>query len=553
MTWAPLLAAARAERGRFAGAVRAPRSVQLALLRQILATNRASAFGRQHGFDGIRSIEAFRAQVPIRDYEGHRSWIDRVASGGTGTLTSEPIIAYEETGGSRSGGKLIPYTGASLQAFRAAVLPWLGDLATLRPATFAGRAYMAVSPVARAARATAGGIPIGLPCEGAYLGADLAPALAAVLAVPPAVAGIRDVDFWRFLTLRFLLSEPDLSFISVWSPTFLIGLLQALTALAEPLMRAVRDGVVGVADLPFAAPQFAPDRDRAHLIGAALSRHPIAMPLLWPRLATVSAWADGASRGYAQTLRGMFPNAELQPKGLLATEGPVTVPWHGSGFSVPALTSTFLEFIDEAGRPLLCDQLHDGSLYRVVMTTPGGLYRYDLGDRVRCRGHVDRLPRLEFIGRAGVASDIVGEKLCDDFVAQALSDIDGAACLVAHATKAPFYELLVAAPADENLAPLAVLVEERLRANPQYAYARALGQLGPVAPRAVDRLLERYMGSEARRGRRLTDIKPPTLISDMTTYAALIGLDDTRRVPDISADAIHAPTRRSALLQGAAE
>ena len=40
-------------------------------------------------------------------------------------------------------------------------------------------------------------------------------------------------------------------------------------------------------------------------------------------------------------------------------------------------------------RRRLCDELRDGADYRVVMTTPGGLYRYDLGDRLRCHGHVD--------------------------------------------------------------------------------------------------------------------------------------------------------------------
>jgi hypothetical protein len=65
------------------------------------------------------------------------------------------------------------------------------------------------------------------------------------------------------------------------------------------------------------------------------------------------------------------------------------------------------------------------------------------------------------------------------------------------------------------------LVEERLHANPQYAYARALGQLGPVKPRAVERLIDRYTRVQARRGCRLADIKPPVLINDIA-YAALI-------------------------------
>jgi len=294
-------------------------------------------------------------------------------------------------------------------------------------------------------------------------------------------------------------------------------------ALAEPLAKAVHDGTVGLDGPGFEAITFAPDPERARTIGAALARRPIDTQLLWPRLATVSAWADGASHPYARRLRDLFAHAALQPKGLLATEGAVTIPWRGSHHPVPALAIAFLEFIDEAGQPRLCDELREGADYRVVMTTPGGLYRYDLGDRLRCHRYVDGLPRLEFVGRAGVATDIVGEKLSEDFVSAALGRVGGGACLAARATAAPFYELLIDAPADENLAPQAALVEERLRANPQYAYARALGQLGPVAPRAVERLLDRYTRVQTRRGCRLADIKPPVLIGDAAAYAALIG------------------------------
>lgn len=435
--WAAILGAARVENVSFARASDEVRAAQIALLERILAENAASEFGHAHGFDRIDTVERFRARVPIRDHDALRPWIERSATGERGLLTTEPVIAFEETGGSTSGRKLIPYTRAGLAAFRAAVLPWLFDLATERPATFAGRAYVALSPVARAPRVTAGGIPIGLPSEGAYLGADLAQAFAAVLAVPVEVAQERDVDRWRFLTLRHLLAASDLTFISVWSPTFLISLVEALPALAEPLLKGVRDGGA--------------DAQRMRAIGAALARRPVDTRSIWPRLATVSAWADGGSRAYAARLQELFPHACLQPKGLLATEGAVTIPRQGSSYGVPALASAFLEFIDDAGRSHLCDELRDGESYRVVMTTPGGLYRHDLGDRMRCHGYTGALPRLEFMGRAS-STDIVGEKLSEDFVTHALGPIGGEACLAARATATPFYELLIDARAGANCA-----------------------------------------------------------------------------------------------------
>jgi hypothetical protein len=157
------------------------------------------------------------------------------------------------------------------------------------------------------------------------------------------------------------------------------------------------------------------------------------------------------------------------------------------------------------------------------------------------------------VGRAGVSIDIVGEKLCEEFVTAALSGIGARACLAARTTETPCYELLVDSAESDNVGLLATQIEQRLRANPQYAYARALGQLGPVVPRTVVGLLDRYMRAEAQRGRRLADIKPPTLIGDAAVYAALIGsANDDGGDPRLH-DAMYAREDRSAeLLAGGA-
>jgi hypothetical protein len=48
---------------------------------------------------------------------------------------------------------------------------------------------------------------------------------------PPYVVGlVLDVAAWRFATLFHLLKAADLTFISVWSPTFLVVLMDALPA-----------------------------------------------------------------------------------------------------------------------------------------------------------------------------------------------------------------------------------------------------------------------------------------------------------------------------------
>ena len=110
-----------------------PAHQQSQFLHAILAANRDTQFGREHHFADIRSVDDFRRAVPLRRDDEFAPWLERVARGDPAVLTADPVIAFEATGGNAAGAKLIPYTAASLRAFRAGVLPWLSYLLTRLP------------------------------------------------------------------------------------------------------------------------------------------------------------------------------------------------------------------------------------------------------------------------------------------------------------------------------------------------------------------------------------------------------------------------------------
>src|SRR5262249_30342341 len=142
---------------------------------------------------------------------------------------------------------------------------------------------------------------------------------------------------------------------------------------------------------------------------------------LWPRLRLVSCWAEGAAGLYARQLAGLLPGVRIQGKGLLATEGVVSIPLTGYPGAALAARSHFFAFVPEGGgAPRLAQELAAGQRYTIVLTTSGGLYRYRLGDVVEVVGHVDSCPLLAFIGREGIVSDRFGEKLHEPFVREAL-------------------------------------------------------------------------------------------------------------------------------------
>src|SRR5690606_6062199 len=100
---------------------------------------------------------------------------------------------------------------------------------------------------------------------------------------------------------------------------------------------------------------------------------------LWPGLALVSCWAHGPARSACDELRRWLPQARFQPKGLLATEGVVTLPYERRGETehVAAVAGHFLEFEDlqsPGRRPWLAHEIPVGAEAAPILTTGGGLY-----------------------------------------------------------------------------------------------------------------------------------------------------------------------------------
>jgi len=376
-------------------------------LRSMLARNAHCAYLRGRSFD----------ELPIVTYDDLLPWLERVWDGEPDVLFDGRPVAYERTSGSSGASKLIPYSAEGLRDIQRAIEPWLAR----HPVT--GSVYMSISPATRPAESV-GGIPVGLP-DSAYVSVRSA--------VPPEVGSITDVAQWRAETLRYLKAARDLEIISVWSPTFLLRLLDDID---DPVRT-------------------------------------------WPRLKLVSCWASAASKPYAEELAARLPHARIEPKGLMSTECIVTIP-------------------DENGRPALNPhgtfelERVDHDTYEVIATTANGLYRYRTGDLVRSD--------FEFAGRAGVVSDLVGEKLTEPFVARCLRDVAGFL-----APDGNGYRLVTEVPVD------VVEIERRLCENPQYAYARRLGQLAPL--RLTRGSWDAHAAAQMERGARLGDVKPIVILS----------------------------------------
>jgi len=73
-----------------------------------------TAFGRDHFFEGINSYDEFIKNVPVRDYEALKPYIERVVAGEANVLWPGKPKYLAKTSGTTSGTKYIPISRESM-------------------------------------------------------------------------------------------------------------------------------------------------------------------------------------------------------------------------------------------------------------------------------------------------------------------------------------------------------------------------------------------------------------------------------------------------------
>jgi hypothetical protein len=502
-------AALRPRGERFERDLDRPDRAQRDLLGELVAALAGTGYGRHHGIGPRDGYAAFSAKLPVTSYETLAPWIARQMAGEGRTLVAEPVRFYQTTSGSAGPAKQIPYSGALITSFGRLFALWLYDLLAHGPPLVTGRTWISISPALGPRRRTARGIRVGVDDDREYLTGGLRALARPFLVLPPDVSRLRDARAFTHVAALFLLAT-DPEIVSVWNPTFLTVLLDHVAGDPDALARdwtagrIVRDGVA------FRVP--APPADRL----AALRRAPLDWAALLPGLRLVSCWADAGARPGAEALRRRLPGVTLQGKGLLATEAPMTLPWSRAEGFVPLVGEVFFEFEDDAGRLRRLHELEPGATYAVVVSQRGGLSRYRIGDRVRVSHLYRGTPCLAFVGREGNVSDLVGEKLHEAFVAEALDRLglrpDGFRTLLpVRRPDGRGYYALVVDRLDASASGLAWQLDARLQEAHRYREARLLGQLGPARVRVLADAPARWLAHFAARGMRLGDVKPAVL------------------------------------------
>lgn len=454
-----------------------PEVAQAKLLKKLLGDLARTAYGKELGITKNDGYGTFAAKVPIRTYETLEPWIRRQVETGRPILTPHRIVHVEPTSGSSGPVKHIPYTSQLLQSFSNMFRIWSYDQLRYGFKPEMGRIFMSISPSVG---------DTGFADEREYLKEPLRSLVSPFLVLPP-----RDTDATSFqLNLALtLLKETNLEIISIWSPSYLLVLLEYIQENKASL----------ILSLPL----------RQQIL---LQNNHISWEALWPNLKLISCWDNALAEPLANRLRVLFPNVQVQGKGLLATEAPMTVPLIAATGHLPLLSEVFLEFETAEGRIKRLHELSLGEQVQVIVTQQGGLTRYRLNDLVEVRDSYRNTPSFAFIGRSNQVCDLAGEKLNESFVYQALLPLipSGYFLLVPYQEEALGYVLLTSGRQDH----LAEKADKALCKAYHYRLARNLAQIVPLQNIQVPDLLSLLLAFHQSEGMRLGSIKDSTLITD---------------------------------------
>ena len=92
-----------------------PVQTQEKQFKHLINSAKKTSFGADHNFQKISSYKDFVKNVPVREYEGIRPYIERVKNGERNILWPGRPIYFALTSGTTSGAKYIPITKESLK------------------------------------------------------------------------------------------------------------------------------------------------------------------------------------------------------------------------------------------------------------------------------------------------------------------------------------------------------------------------------------------------------------------------------------------------------
>lgn len=532
---------------RFLRGARRGAEIQRSVLWEKLRRHADSDFGREHGFADLRTIDEFRRRVPVANYEYYRPYVERVQQGEVQAMFAPgtKILMFAMTSGTTNKSKYVPVTAEFFAEYRKSWQTW-GAANYAAHTDQVRKKTLQLSSNWRQCFTDS-----GIACGNiSGLAAETAPLIARrIFIVPLPCIRIDQPAAKHYAILRITMASSSVGSIITANPSTLIEFARRANQDRESLIRDIFNGTLSDAyEIPAAVraklQRFVSPKNprRARELLKIAERHDTLYPKdFWPQLSHLAVWMGGSVGAYLSQLKEYYGTTTLRDHGLSASEGRMTIPLADqSSAGLLDYVHHYYEFIPvdeiESAHPTVLEahELETGKDYFILLSTSGGLYRYDIHDVVRCVDYQGQVPVLQFLNKGAHFSSITGEKLSEFQIVSAVQQSQADLRLtLEHFTVAPVmegtrpgYVLLVEGsdPARNN-EQFARHVETHLKElNCEYADKLASGRLVPLAVRQLPPgTWSRFRHQRTAARGNLEEYKHPCLVGDLQFVDRLLG------------------------------
>jgi sterol desaturase/sphingolipid hydroxylase (fatty acid hydroxylase superfamily) len=418
--------------------------IQKEVLKKLLSENANTKFGLQYKFENIQNSGEFQSKVPVHTYEDLRSWIEEQAVSNVDSLIASPFAMFNQTSGSTAKPKWIPVTQETLNDLKNSqqLSTWLQY--TYAPEAFEGHIMGIVSPAHEGM--SEWGIPFGSASGHFYK--NMPRIVKKKYVIPHFVFEVKDYQVKYYLILLLALQHKDITYFGSANPSTFLQLNNMLMERKEDLLNDLQSKSPNAVKAQISeqlyervSNQLNPSKARVNELKYLFDKYDSSIKHFWPHLKLLVTWTCG-SCGIAlkAALKLMPEKIKVSDPGYLSSEfrGSITYDYSTQS-GLPTYRDHFFEFMlkeeweNGDSNFKLLHELEKGRDYYVFITTPSGLWRYNMNDIVRVTDYLNECPLITFQQKGNGACNITGEKLYENQVIEAFQSMQW---------KAMYYQVL---------------------------------------------------------------------------------------------------------------
>ncbi len=402
------------------------KGTQELVLKEMLAANKDTEFGKAHGFSGIRSVEEFRKKVPLSDWEDYEPFTERMQKGEENVLFPGKPTFFYRTSGTTASYKFIPESQREVLSRKAISRARNTEIFLIASPKAANRIFAFFNKPAL--DKTEGGIPCG---TASGRSSELAnEELVKRLTYVPQVVNEFEGEELLYVMLRTSLVYGDVTALLGNNAKMLYNLIAYAKDHAQEIIEDIRNGGCrydmsdGLKEM--LKEQLTSNPARADELEKLLKEGHFTPRYYWPALMAAGFWLGGSVGIFVDEVRPLLPETtKYIDVGYGASEGKINIPMKPETPAGALSTFTaFFEFLpEEGGEPLLAHELQDGKNYELILTSNAGLYRYRLKDLVHVEGFTGTTPNIYFLTKLSDVANLGQEKIPGVMLSKAVQEI----------------------------------------------------------------------------------------------------------------------------------